>query len=74
MSLNQYISINDLTCKLTLEDISLAMIYNDGRRTDGQVDGQTDSHVMTIPLDQGVKICCIYYTILLYYKTKSTHS
>ncbi len=50
MHLNQYLGINDLTCKVWLGDIPLSMIYNDG-----WMDIQTDTHMMTIPLGQGVK-------------------
>ncbi len=51
MQLTQYICINDLTCKLWLGDIPLSKIYNDG-----QMDRQTNVHMMTIPLGQGVKM------------------
>ncbi len=49
MSLNQYISINALTCKLWLGDIPLP------RQPDRQTDRHLDAHVITIPLGQGVK-------------------
>ncbi len=55
MPLNQYIGINDLTCKVWLRDIRLSTIMNDGR-----IDRQTDRYTHEVIKIKSITELTIY--------------